>query len=119
MGFSGQEYWSGVPCPPPGDLPHPGVEPRSPVLQADSLPSEPPGKVPGKPPGNLPLLGFAKLKRSLQKTSVLSPITYNVTLTIGNNIYVFKIYQVMGPRGPYFVLAELCNISLLFDPSFF
>ena len=39
-----QEYWSGSPCPPPGDLPNPGMEPRSPTLQADSLPSEPPGK---------------------------------------------------------------------------
>ena len=43
MGFSRQEYWSGLPCPPPGDLPDPGIEPRSPALQADSLPSEPPG----------------------------------------------------------------------------
>ena len=38
MGFSRQEYWSGLPCPPPGDLPNPGIEPRSPALQADSLP---------------------------------------------------------------------------------
>ena len=41
MGFSGQEHWSGLPCPPPGDLPAPGVEPAfpaSPALQADSLP---------------------------------------------------------------------------------
>ena len=44
MGFSRQEYWSGLPCSPPGDLPHPGVEPRSPALQAVSLLSEPPGK---------------------------------------------------------------------------
>ena len=44
MGFSRQEYWSGLPCPPPGDLPNPGVEPRSPALQVDSLPSKPPGK---------------------------------------------------------------------------
>jgi len=44
MGFSRQEYWSGLPCPPPGDLPHPGIESRSPTLQVDSLPSEPPGK---------------------------------------------------------------------------
>ena len=44
MGFSRQEYWSGLPCPPSGDLPNPGIEPRSPTLQADSLPSEPPGK---------------------------------------------------------------------------
>ena len=43
MEFSRQEYWSGLPCP-PGDLPDPGVEPRSPALQADALLSEPPGK---------------------------------------------------------------------------
>ena len=40
MGFSRQEHWSGLPCPPPGDLPDPGVEPGSPALQADSLPCE-------------------------------------------------------------------------------
>ena len=44
MGFSRQEYWNGLPCPPPGDLPNPGIEPRSPALQVDSLLSEPPGK---------------------------------------------------------------------------
>ena len=43
-GFSRQEYWSGLLCPPPGDLPGPGIEPRSPALQADSLLSEPLGK---------------------------------------------------------------------------
>ena len=42
--FSRQEYWRGLPFPSPGDLPNPGVEPRSPALQADALPSEPPGK---------------------------------------------------------------------------
>ena len=42
-GFSRQEYWGGLPCPPPGDLPNPGIEPRSPTLKGDSLPSEPPG----------------------------------------------------------------------------
>ena len=40
MGFSRQEYWSGLPFPSPGDLPNPGIEPGSPKLQADSLPSE-------------------------------------------------------------------------------
>ena len=43
MGFSWQEYWSGLPFPSPGDLPDPGIEPGSPALQADALPSEPPG----------------------------------------------------------------------------
>ena len=45
MEFSRPEYWSGLPFPPPGDLPNPGIEPRSPALQADSLPAEPPGVV--------------------------------------------------------------------------
>ena len=44
MGFSRQEYWSGLSCPPPGDLPDPGIEPGS-SLQAYSLPAEPPGKL--------------------------------------------------------------------------
>ena len=44
MEFSRQEYWSGLPCPSPGDLLDPGVEPGSPTLQADSSPSEPLGK---------------------------------------------------------------------------
>ena len=42
MGFSRQEYWSGLPFPSSGDLPNPGFEPWSPALQADSLSSEPP-----------------------------------------------------------------------------
>ena len=46
MGFSSQGYWSGLPFPPPGDLPNPGIEPRSSALQVDSLPAELPGKVP-------------------------------------------------------------------------
>ena len=44
MGFSRQEYWSGLSFPPPGDLPDPGTEPWPPALQADSLLSEPPEK---------------------------------------------------------------------------
>ena len=44
MGFSRQEYWSGLPFPSPGGLPNPGIEPGSPALQADALPSAPPGK---------------------------------------------------------------------------
>ena len=44
MGFSRQEYWSGLPFPSPGDLPDPGIKLESPAFQADALPSEPPGK---------------------------------------------------------------------------
>ena len=45
MGFSRQEYWSGLPFPSPGDLPNPGIKPRFPALQADSLPTELRGKI--------------------------------------------------------------------------
>ena len=45
VGLSRQEYWSRFPFSSPGDLADPGIEPRSPALQADSLPSEPPGKL--------------------------------------------------------------------------
>ena len=44
MGFSRQNYWSGLPFPSPGDLPNPRIDLRSPALQADALTSEPPGK---------------------------------------------------------------------------
>ena len=50
VGVSRQEYWSGVPCPTPVDLPDPGTKCASPALQADSLPTEPPGK-----PQNYPI----------------------------------------------------------------
>ena len=48
MGFSRQEYWCGLPFPSPGDLPNPGIEPRSPTLKAEALTSEPPEKPLGK-----------------------------------------------------------------------
>ena len=44
MGFPEPEYWSGLPLPSPGDLPNPGIEPRSSVLQTEALPFEPPGR---------------------------------------------------------------------------
>ena len=49
---SGQEYWSGLPCPPPEDLPDPGIEPRSPVLQVNSLLSQATRKAVKNPPAN-------------------------------------------------------------------
>ena len=56
MEFSRPEYWSGFPFPSPGDLANPGTEPRSPALQADSLPAEPPGKPKNIGVGSLSLL---------------------------------------------------------------
>ena len=56
MDFSRSEYWSGYPFPSPGDLPNPEIEPRSPALQADSLPAEPHGKPRNTGEGSLSLL---------------------------------------------------------------
>ena len=67
MGFSRQEYWSGLPFPSPGDLPDPGIEPGSPTLEADALTSEPPGK-PNNPA--IPLLSMSPEKPELKKTHV-------------------------------------------------
>ena len=44
LSYQGSPYWRGLPCPPPGNLPNPGIKPRSPALQVDSLPAEPPEK---------------------------------------------------------------------------
>ena len=55
-GFSRQEYWSGLPCPPPGHLPNLGIQPRSPELQADSLPFQSPGRPINTGVGSLSIL---------------------------------------------------------------
>ena len=65
MGFSKQEYWSRLPFPSSGNLPDPGIKPGSPALQADALPSEPPGKMLGKTEGK-------KEKRVAKHVCVLS-----------------------------------------------
>ena len=65
MGFSKQEYWSGLPFPSSGYLSDPGVEPRSPALQADSLPSETPGKPKNTGVGSLsPVQGIFLTQKS-------------------------------------------------------
>ena len=66
-GFSRQEYWSGLPCPPLGDLPKPGIKPRSPALQVDSLPSEPPRKPKNTGMGSLSLLQRISLTQELNQ----------------------------------------------------
>ena len=88
-GFSRQEYWSGLPCPPPGDLPNPGIEHRSPTLQVDSLPSEPPGKL--RDSWRTVKLCFhrvhyvsnkKKLTETIQKQSFMSARTVSVLFTV-------------------------------------
>ena len=67
MEFSRPKYWSGLPFPSPGDLPNPGIQPRSPALQADSLPAEPPGKPKNTEMGSLSLLQQIFLTQDLDQ----------------------------------------------------
>ena len=72
MDFSRPEYWSGQPFPSPGDLPNPGIEPRSPTLQADPLPVEPPGKPKNTGVGSLSLLQEIFLTQELKQSSCIA-----------------------------------------------
>ena len=79
-GFSRQEHWSGLPYSPPVDLPKPGIEPRSPALQADSLSSEPPGKPKNTGVGSLSLLqGIFLTKESNQGLVHCRQILYQLS----------------------------------------
>ena len=73
MGFSRQEYWSGLPFPSPGDLPDPGIKPGSPSFQADALTSEPPGKPQGPAISHIPRLpGVAQGLQVSEDTLIVS-----------------------------------------------
>ena len=77
VGFSRQEYWSGQPFPSPGDLPDTGIEPRSPTLQADSLPSEPPGAPEFPEP-------YSELAVCFAYGNVSFPVTPSMHLTLSS-----------------------------------
>ena len=81
MGFFRQEYWSGLPFPSPGNLPNPGVEPGSPALKADTLPSEPPGKSlwSAKPLGKIE----GKRRTGRQRMQWLDAITKSMAMNLG------------------------------------
>ena len=76
MGFSRQEYWSELPFPSPGDLPDPGIKPRSPTLQADALPSKPPGKPHIK-------INSTYLKNKHEKIKILEENTVDIIYNLG------------------------------------
>ena len=99
MGFSRQEYWSGVPFPSPGDLPDPGIEPRSSAWQADALTSEPPGKP--MPSHMTTLLKTVKctLPPSLPLTFLISffPLQH---LPLSNLLRIIFIY-CRSPQGDH------------------
>ena len=71
IGFPRQEYWAGLPFPSLGDLPNPGIKPRSPSLQADSLPAESPGKPKNTGMGSLSLLQWNFPTREYNQVSCI------------------------------------------------
>ena len=105
-GFSRQESWSGWPCPPPGALPKPGVEPRSPTLQADSLRSEPPGKPMNTGVGSLSLLqGFFLTQQSNQGTSLY--IFYHRMQEVGCGFFTIWGFQKNACWTPFSAALKL------------
>ena len=96
MGFPRQKYWSGLPCPSPGDLPNPGIEPRSPALQADSLPSEPTGK-PTSGQENFP----AVIKSPLGAQAIL------LSTQKSQSLLLFSTISALGDKAGQNVLSSL------------
>ena len=105
MGFFRQEYWSGLPCPPRGDFPDPGIEPRSPALQADSLP-------------------LSHLVRSIKYVYVNPNLPINSTFLSPLGVQTFVPHicvsvSALQIRSPiyYFLFGEFLNLSRVGENS--
>ena len=107
--ISRQEYWSGQPFPSPGDCPNPGIKPRSPTLQVDSVPSESPGKPKNTGVGSLSLLqgifptqestqGLLHSRRILYQLSYQgSPLSHHLMINrrVYRNLFWLKKKQTL------------------------
>ena len=109
MEFSRQGYWSGLPYPPPGDLPNLGMEPRSPALQVDSLTSEPPGK----PKKHICCCSVTKLCLTLFDSMDCSTPAY-LSFTISWSLLKLMSIELVMPSNH---LVLCCPLLLL--PSIF
>ena len=116
MGFSRQEYWSGLLCSSPGDVPNPGIKPRSPSLQADSLKSEPPGK-----PKNIggvayPFSRGTSQSRNWTEVSCIAGGFFTSWVTqeaLEAQILFFLLWSpIPFPSSPYFSSLDSVLVSL-------
>ena len=121
MEFSRPEYWSGQPFPSPGDLPNPGIESRSPTLQADSLPAEPQGKPKNTGVDSLSLLQriflTQKLNRgllALQADSLPPELHRNPTRCEGACNYITCSHFLCYRFILFFHMFQMQSILLLF-----
>ena len=122
MGFSRQEYWSGLLCLPPGDLPNPGIEPRSPALQADSLPSEPPGKPKNTRVGSLSLLQGIFLAQELHLGLlhcrwILYQLSYQGSPLCSQQHYSQQLKQPKCPSAGGWIQMREMHVSAQFSSS--
>ena len=109
MEFSSQEYWSGLPCPSPGDLPNPGIEPRSPALQADSLPSELSAKPKNTGLGTLSLLqGIFLTQESNQGLLHCRQILYQLICQGSPLIVAIDILNTINLEVTVFIHCGIC-----------
>ena len=112
-GFSRQESWSGLPRPPSEDLSNPGIKPRSPALQMDSLPSEPPGKPKNTGVGSLSLLQGIFLTQELKQDLLhCRHILYQLSYQ-GRPIHCLYVPQLLYPL--YILCTNSLSIHLLMD----
>ena len=100
MGFSRQEYWSGLPFPSPGDLPNPGVEPGSPAFQTDALSSEPLGKPP-ETPGVTGKFGLGIQKEAGQRQIEFCPENARVIANTLFQQHRRRLYTWTSPDGQH------------------
>ena len=132
MKFARPEYWSGQPFPSPGDLANPGIESRSPAVQADSLPAEPQGKPRNTGGGSLSLLqrvfpteesnqGLLHCKRILYQLSYQGSLPLNLSIVyffLLNLVHLYMLFPLkewllLAP--PYSsVLMQNCHVSFKF-----
>ena len=98
MEFSRQEYWSGLPCPPPGDLPDPGIKLSSPPLKADSLPSEPPGK--------------PDFLRVDSKSMCFKPLQFNLVQSL-SHVRLFATPWTVACQASLSIASSWCLLKLM------
>ena len=122
MGFPWQEYWSGLTCPPPGDLPNPRTEPMSPALGSGFFTTEPPGK-PCPTPGNArntSCWNFQEVQALSTEQQLFKPYSASVSHlgTSGNDfslqIYFFQSASIFKEWNSILKYGELCFSKKIF-----
>ena len=121
MELSRPEYWTGYPFPSPGDLPNPGIKSRSPTLQADSLPAEPPGKPKNTGVGSLSLLQRSSRPRNrIRAFCMEGKILYQLSYQGGptpdeSNNNSLNTIHVIYIHISSIVLSTMCRASFFSD----